>query len=222
MLESHINTTDLTNEEPVLADYYRSGQTTWGTVISQAQRKLEVLIKNRGLNLKWLCQRLSLTDATKSDEDEIERTRLVIIATAVTPTPTAVLQGTNDITSESWTTVTTYQNGTETAISFTAAATKVYEFNVTFKYYKLTWTGTITATQYLVERSFELPHLYLSIAMAFKQLQSEGDDNYSDKAEHYLELFESSFDNALYSYDYDQDGKAEVSELKINRVMFTR
>ena len=223
MLRTFIDNTDLTNEAPELQDYYRSGQSNWNTIIEQARDRLEREIINRGKKIRLLTPKLSLTDGTKSAEDKIyQRTRLVIDISAITGTATAVFQGTNDESSETWTSITTYNNNASSSISETATGTSTYTFRDVYKYYKLTWTGTITPTQYLVERSFELPHLFLACSMAYKTLQRDVDGRFGEKADYYMGAFNDSLNNALYSYDIDEDGTADADELTTNRVMFRR
>lgn len=217
MLRTSITTTDITNLEPALADFYRTSQTDYATQILNAKQQMEVDLKNRGRELRKLCPTFSLTDATKSDEDEIERTRLVLVITAVTNTATFVLQGTNDDSSETYTTIST--NDT---LSYTTTGTKTTTFSDTFKYYKLTKTGTVTYTAYLVERSFELPHIYLTIALIYKSLQALVSDMWEAKAEHYMTMYRDSIERTLFSYDEDLDGDADSDELEISRVRFTR
>ena len=223
MLRTFIDNTDLIQEAPELQDYYRTGQSNWDTTIELARDRLEREIINRGKKLRLLTSKLSLTDDTKSSEDEIyQRTRLVIVTTAVTPTPTATFKGTNDESSETWTDIPLYVNNALSSISIGTTGTTTYTFRDVYKYYKLTWTGTITSTQYLVERSFELPHLFLSAHMAYKDLQRDVGGNFDDKAKYYWDMYVESLDNALYSYDVDDDGTAEADELEINRVMLRR
>lgn len=217
MLRTSITTTDITNLEPALADYYRTGQTDYATQILNAKQHMEVDLKNRGRELRKLCPVLSLTDATKSDEDEVERTRLDIIITAVTGTATFAFQGTNDDSSETWTTISTNDS-----LSYTTTGTKTTTFSDTYKYYKLTKTGTVTYTARLVERSFELPHKFLTIALIFKSLQALVSDMWEQKAEYYMDEYNKAMDRALFSYDDDLDGDADSDELEISRVRFTR
>lgn len=217
MLRSSITTTDITNLEPSLADYYRSGQIDYATQILNARHIMEVDIKNRGKELRKLCPKLSLTDATKSDEDDIERTRLVITVSAITGTATWVLQGTNDESSETWTSITP-----SATLSKNATGELTVTFYDTYKYYKLTKTGTVTYTAFLVERSFELPHTYLTIALIYKSNKALLSDIWDEKAKEYMTMYYEALDRTLFSYDDDLDGDADSDSLELNRVRFTR
>ena len=85
-----------------------------------------------------------------------------------------------------------------------------------FKYYKIsssaTTTGTITYTAYLVERSFELPLIYLSLYLLFSSKSKVANDDYYVKIEQYKLLYENILKSNFFSYDSDEDGKADESE----------
>lgn len=215
MLRAYIQTSDLTSFEPMLADYYRSGQSDWSAILTDSQDIMEQEIKNRGLLLRNLCKTLTLTDATLSDEDAIERTRLVITSTAGTYTPTAptiLVQGSNDGTT--FTTITT--------LTIASNTTTYYTLSDTYKYYKLTKSGVLTYTAFLVERSFELPRTYLAISLALKSLQSQISDAWESKAQYYMDLYNQAMDRVQYSYDKDENGEVDSEEMKINQVTFVR
>jgi len=215
MLSSYITHSDIIKREPSLEDYLRTDQLDFESLISEAKQQLTIDVKNRNIELKKLCTTLSLTNATKSDIDYGERTRLVIKPTAVTNQITGVLQGTNDTTSESYTTILN-------DIQFAEIGEYTYTFEDVYDYYKLTLTGTVTFTAYLIERSFELPHLYLSLSLVFRQLESLNGDIYGNKAQMYFDLYRESLHNAVYSYDSDESGTLDADEMEITRVRFSR
>lgn len=215
MLRSWLGHSDIIAREPSLEDYLRTDQIDFDTLISEAKQQLTIDVKNRNIELKKLCVTLSLTNATKSDCDYGERTRLVINASAVTDQITGVLEGTNDTSSESYTTVLNN-------IQFAEIGEHTYTFEDVYDYYKLTLTGTVTFTAYLVERSFELPHLYLSLSLIYRQLESLNGDIYGNKAQAYFDLYRESLHNAVYSYDYDESGTLDADEMEITRVRFSR
>ena len=217
MLKSYVVTADLLTFEPMLQDYYRTSQTDFSAILIDAQDILENDIKNRGLLLRNLCKTLPLTDTVKSSEDEIERTRLVINISAVTGTATFVFQGTNNESSETWITITTADT-----MSYTTTGEKNTTFSDTYKYYKITKTGTVTYTASLIERSFDLPKTYLAIGLIFKSFQSLVSDVWEQKAQFYMDKYEESLNRIRYSYDYNEDGTADKEEQKLNRVTFTR
>jgi len=217
MLKATVVTSDLTKYEPMLADYYRTNQTDWSDILTKAHDFLENDIKARGLLLRRLCKPLRLTDATKSNEDEIERTRLTITLSGTVGTTTFAFQGTNDDSNETWTTISTVD-----ALSYTTPGEKTTTFSDTYKYYKITKTGTATAVINLIERSFEMPKTFLAISMALKTLQSQVSDIWEDKSKYYLEMYYDLMKNLNYSYDEDDDGSADADEIKRFRVTFTR
>lgn len=219
MLKATVVTSDLTKYEPMLADYYRTNQTDWSDILTKAHDFLENDIKARGLLLRRLCKPLRLTDATKSNEDEIERTRLTITLSGTVGTTTFAFQGTNDDSNETWTTISTVD-----ALSYTTTGEKTTTFSDTYKYYKITKSGgTATVSNiYLVERSFELSKTFLAISMALKTLQSQVSDIWEEKSKYYMDLYYDLMKNINYSYDEDDDGSADADELKRFRVTFTR
>lgn len=217
MHKSYLQTSDLTNIEPMLADYYRTSQTDYATMLIQANDVLEMELRNRRLKLKNLETTLTLTDATKSNADEVGRTRLVLVVSAVTGTATFALQGTDDTTSETWTDITV-----SPTMSVTSTGTTYYKFYDTYDYYKLTKTGTVTYTAFLVERSFELVLAYLTISMIFRSLQALVSDMWEDKAKFYWDLYQDALERAVYSYDANEDGIADEDEVQISRVGFRR
>lgn len=219
MLKATVVTSDLTKFEPSLADYYRTNQTDWSEILIKAQEVLEADIKARGLLLRRLCKPLSLTDATKSSEDEIERTRLTFTLSGTVGTTTFTFQGTNDDSSETWHTITTAD-----ALSQATTGEKTTTFSDTYKYYKITKSGgtAIVTNIHLVERSFELPKTFLAIGMAFKTLQSQVSDYWEEKSKYYFDEYYKLVQNVNYSYDADDDGSANADEVKINRVTFVR
>jgi hypothetical protein len=225
MLETNITYSDLLRYESSLSNLDTSFFSNGATKISEAKIVLESLIKNRGLKLRNLCKRLTLTDAVKSEEDEIERTRLVITINSNTGLYSFILSGTNDESSETWTTVTSFNDSSETWQNITALNsdglnTITTQFADTYKYYKLTKTGTVTYSAYLIETSFELPLIYLALQMIFQELQALVNDNWEEKAKYYAMMFEATFKNVIYSYDEDENGEAETTTY--NRATFRR
>lgn len=226
MIESHISSTDLTNNEPKLSDFLTSAQLT--QVVKDAKdlllHRLENRLPNKGYDLRRLCKRLNLTVATTSSEDTIGRRRLVLQLSSAAAN-TFKLEGSND---ES--TFTEIFSSTVLSLSTTTSFTKVIgvdDSNVgVFKYYKLTQvTGsTSLSLAYLVETTFELPHLYLALSMAFKKLQFLRNDAYEQQAGYYEELFNQAWDNMKYSFDSDDDDDLDDDDklIKSSSVMLKR
>lgn len=211
-----ITTADLYALENSLSSFLYSDEVDLSSKIDEAKKILIADIKNNGKRIKWLNTPLSLeVDGTKSDEDEIERLRLVITTTSVTDTVTGVLSGTNDEADETWVEVLS-------DISIDEVGEYTYIFDKPYKYYKLVLTGTITATAELIETSWELPLKYCSLWRIYEALTFLVGDSYESKANMYKELYNLTFNNTIYSYDWDEDGTVDENEQQITRVQITR
>ena len=206
MLITKITHSDIIALEGELDKYLRESEIDFTEKISEAKGILEDLISHRGLLLRKICTTLPLSDSPKSDEDEIERRRVVIETTALTDEATILFEGTDDASDETWTTI-------KSDIVITEIGEYTFKINDTYKYYRLTATGTITYTGYLVETSWELSHLYKSLELIYHSINALSGDVYSEKAMYYRDLFNSVFQNAPYSYDADDDGEVEHSEV---------
>ena len=215
MLITKVKHADLINLEPTLTDYLRSDEVDLGQKIIEAKEELQIKIKNSGMMLRKLCTPLDLTDATLSDEDVIERTRLVIDTSAVTDEATFTLEGSAD-DGDNYTTI-------KNDIIVTEIGEYTCTFEDTYKKYRLTKSGTITFTAYLVETTWELPHKYLTLSIIYKALEALKGDFYMDKRLYYEAKFESAFKNATYSYDETDDNEIGRGEMDVqHRVYFTR
>lgn len=183
--------------------------------ITKAKDVLTSDVKSMGYKLRYLCTPLTLTPNTKSEADYIERTRLVVVVTANTGEAVITLQGTNDESDETYSDV-----GTITIEDQVGEQTLVFEsIN---KYYKISSTGTVTYTAYLVERSFELPLIYLALRMLFSSKSKIANDDYYNKSEQYRMEYESIMKSNFFSYDSDEDGKADEDEYSYQTVKVRR
>lgn len=215
MLITKITHSDVIALESELDKYLSESEVNFDAKIAEAKKILEDLISHRSLLLRKICTPLTLTDATKSDEDEIERRRVVINTTALTDEATILFEGTNDSDNETWSTV-------KDDIVITEEGEYTFKINDTYKYYRLTASGTITYTAYLVETAWELPHLYKSLELIYHSLNALSGDVYLEKAMYYKDLFNESFQNAPYSYDADDDDDVDETDVEVNRVHFRR
>lgn len=213
MLESGITYKDLINRESDLSNHYESDDLI--VFIADAKKQLEDVLKNRGLKLRNLCKQFSLS-TSKSIEDTVERQRIVVSATGVNDL-SIVLYGTNDESSETWTAI-----DTDDSLSLPEDGQVSSIFHNCFKYYKYTQSGTGTVSAYLIERSFELPHIFLSIVLAYKSLQALNGDVWESKWKDYEMKFEESLSTAAYSYDKDEDGTADDTEVGVHQVTWRR
>lgn len=215
MFESHLSRTNLTNAEPKLSEFLTTDQLD--QIVKDAKdilmHKLENRLSNKGYDLRRLCVRVNLTLATNTAEDQIGRRRLVLkLASAAANT--FKLEGTNDKS-----TYTTVFSATTLSLSTTTTFTKLIGVDDddnagVFKYYKLAqMTGSTALTlAYLVETTFELPHLYLGLMLAFKKLQFLRDDAYEQQAKYYEDMFLQAWDNLQYAIDSDDDGDIDADD----------
>lgn len=203
MIESWVTHEDIIKELPKLDYYIGENQIDFNEMIGKAKERLNDWAINQGLNPRLLCTRLSLTDGTISGKDTARRTRLVIDITSITDEVYFTFTGQDSTTGSSVTidTILVAEKGRHTIA-----------FSDMYKYYTLTVTGTCTYTAYLVERSFELPHLYLSIHMIFKNLTELQGDKYQAEAEEYEMRYKEAIQQAQYSYDEDDDNDIESDE----------
>lgn len=215
MIRTYLSHIDLIKQEPRLHDYLSDDQINYDLLIDQAKLILEQDVKNKGYKLRWLCTTLPLTDGTKSVLDKFERTRLVVNVSALTDEATFILSGTNDDSDETYTEIL---NG----IGIAEKGIHEYSFSQTFNYYKLDATGTVTFTAFLVEKSFELVHLYLSLALVYKQLQALEGDMWNSKAEYYYQMYHHTLEALQFSYDLNEDGEIDEEETLLHRTTFRR
>ena len=225
MLKTYVTSARIAEFEPRITDYYATGQTSYTTLVAKAKEVLTQDLRSNRLELKKLCIPLTLQASTsettsktgsKSDEDVIERRIWVVETTAVGDTETFTLQGTNDTSSETYTTITTQE--------FTTATESTTLFDDTYKFYRVNYSGTsATYSSKLIEESFHLAHIYKSLELVFKQMMMRDTDNWGIKMEHYRELYETMMKNIIYSYDANLSGAISQGEdQQMIRATFTR
>ncbi len=227
MITTRVTYLDLLKYEPPIVrrgDPSTTYAAEYDQFITQAKDILISDIKSMGYKLRLLCTPLTLTPDVKSGWDKIERTRLIADVTANLGEVTVTLQGTNDESDETWTDCGSFTVGTdlidggedEDIPATGSTGEQTFPFDNVFKYYKIsstaTTTGTITYTAYLVERSFELPLIYLALYLIFVSKSKIANDDYYNKANQYRTLYENILKSNFFSYDSDEDGKADESE----------
>lgn len=219
MIESLLTNTILLAGEPMLASHYKTGATSYDDMIAEAKRIMIQDIINEKYIVRKLCKRLELQSSvtktvnftgSQSDEDHAQRTRLVVVVSAVTDstgTATFTLKGCNTEDGTTYTTITT--------IPTTAIATYSVTFADLYKFYRVDLTlGTatsITYQVYLVEEVYTLLHLYLSRAIIFNQLAGKGEE-YTRKHDLYMAMYHDLLDNGLMVYDDNDDDEISDSE----------
>lgn len=163
-------------------------------------------IKSAGMKISKLNTPLTLEiDGTKSLEDNVERLRVIVTTTSLTGNATGVLSGTNDSDDETWTVI-------KNNIIISEIGEYSFIIDNPFKYYKLVLTGTIEATAQIIENVWELPLLFLTTSLIYRALSALADDNYYNKAEYYLKVYNDTFQTVAASYDYDLDGTIDDAE----------
>lgn len=225
MLKTYLTHSDIIDYEPRLDDYLGSDQDDYTDIIASAKEILTQDLKSNKLELKRLCVPLVLQESgaqstsksgAKSDQDYAERRIWVITATAIDGTSIFTLKGTNDESNETYTTVTTKV--------ITEIGTYTVMFDDVYKYYAVDWSGTsCTYSSELVEESFFLAHLYLSLNRIYETLRANIDDLWERKAAEYMELYQKQITNISHTYDVDLDSNIDDEEINSNiRVTFRR
>lgn len=227
MLQSWITENDFQNYEPQILDLLRTDEIDINHIIAAAKSELnKILIHEEGIDVKYICTPLVLTNDTKSVEDSAYRSRLVVKVTAVTNEPYFTLYGTDSsATAPTYTAIelTNQNHLIENIGVMPEIGTYTWTFDRMFKYYKITFSGTYTLDTnypYLVECAFERPHLFLALSIAYKRLNSLNDDIYGNKADFYMTEFKDSLSKLHYSLDSDADADVD-SEDTITSNMFT-
>lgn len=223
MFITHITHDDLIQQEGSL-ELYLGDLPDWEHKIESAKNIVLAKMKNAGRKIRLLNTPLLFKDSTglsiittataftseKSDEDTVERMRFVFELTTHTGNSLSVkVQGTNDSESE------VYEDVVVLAVdSVGEYSTRILK---PFKYYKLTVSASTTRTfkAYLVEDVFFLPVLFKAIALIYLDLKSEPNSNWEDKYKDYEGLFDDAFESLLFSYDSNEDGSLDTSELSV-------
>lgn len=221
-----ITSADLYTREPALADYLRTGETSFASIFAESLEIMKLDLKNRGLKIRLLTTPFELS-TSKSAEDMIERLRYVCSISGIVEagedeeqeTAIITIEGTNDDNNETWASVST--------ITFTANGEQTGILPVLYKYYRYAISGTSTtaevSTCYLLETSFEQVHINIALALIFESLARTEGDIYSRKAEDYRRMYQEGMDRLKYSYDADDDGVVEApADMRTKSVRISR
>lgn len=224
MLRTYVTHSELLKYEPRIDDYLASDQNDYTDIIASAKEILTQDLKSNKLELKKLCVPLVLhtgaettSDTGVTKEDLIERRFLVLTISALSGTATFTFKGTN-------TQGGTPDNTIKTVV-ITETGEYTYIFDEVYKYYSLDYSGTTscTYTAWLVEESFYLAHVYLSLNRIYQQNRHRINGNvWEVKAEYYNQLYETQMRNIVHSYDSDLDGDTDEGEMENIRVTFRR
>lgn len=225
MIESYLTNADILKAEPILGDEYRSGQTTWDDLRYQSFDEMIQDLKNQNLEVRKLCIRLSLQtsdtktatyDGSTSDQDFLNRERLVIDVTDITGTFTFAIQGRND-SDDSWSDVKTgisVTASTNVLINSSSLVPKIYKF---YRIRITTAGTTITFSADLVEDTYTNLHRLKCLAKIFLSLITYDPDGvFERKYEKYQELYEIALQNWKFPYDENDDEEIDEDESEEN------
>lgn len=209
MIENYITQEKILQGEPHLDSYLSEVQLDFTEITDEAFDEYLNDVKNQKIDLRKLGKRLTLESAvtktaaftgTVSEEDFVERRRLVINVTTITGNTVFALQGSNDE-------VTYYD--VKTDIQFDSKGEHTYLFSSIYKFYKLNLTSittTITYSAYLYETTFDFPLLYLMRSKIYHSIyHRNGDDSFKEKADTYQTKYMDKLVNTHYFYDTSDD-----------------
>lgn len=227
MIENHITQERILQGEPHLDSYLSDSQLDYEEITSEAFDEYLNDVKNHRVDLRKLGKRLPLEataltktaayTGTKSNEDLIERRKLVIDVTVINGAAVFKLEGTND-------------NGTTyyevRYIQFNNTGKHTYLITDVYKRYRLSLVSitsasegseTITYTSFLYETTFDFPLIYLIRSKIYHSLYHRGgDDAFKEKSDTYMDKYRDKLANAHYFYDADDSGDITVTETEVS------
>jgi hypothetical protein len=217
VIENFIDTARLIKNEPALQNYFQSNQLNYDDISSESYEEYLNDVKNQRIDLRKLGIRLPLvisstqTSATDnpwtSNDDIVERRRLIIDVTACVGNAVFSLQGSPD---------TTVVTDIRTNIVISQAGNYSYIFQKTFKRYRLRLLSigtSITYSSELYETTFDEPLLCLTLSNIFGSLyHSSGKDAFQDKFKYYRDKYLDKLVNTHYFYDEDESGLISLDE----------
>lgn len=223
MLKTYLTNDDLFKFEPALEDYLRQNQTDFQDQIDMSFEVLIQDLKSNGLKIKRLCTPLTIQASTSQTtsysgsaiEDEIERRFWVLTVTANSGACIFTLDGSNDGTT--FTEIMT-QTITEAGVYTNLITANLYD------YYRVRFSGTSsTYSSTLLEESFFLSHLYLTLWKIYTSLQANVNDFWESKSTTYWDQYQTTLKSIKFSYDEDDSGDVSDDEgVKTYRPRFTR
>src|SRR5512146_3231262 len=229
MIKNYLAETDLEGVFPELDKYLWNGETDWSKQKTKAEQIVINDFMSRGYKGYLLRTPLSLrtTGAAtlpetgdKSDEDDATRIRLVYNIASLTTPVTLTLQGTNDSSSETYSTITTVALTTPT----TGESSTV--FGQVYKYYRINAAGTgtpaINYTADLVDTMADSFFLYKWLELIMLNNIVEKDDQFDIKRQYCADRYNELWNTAQIFEDKDESGDLEESEgTTSNDVTFT-
>lgn len=208
MIKTYLQTKNLLESEPKLTDYLDSDFGDYETYIDNAYRELNKDIRNKGLDMRYVCVPLTVTDDDEpSAEDTINRSLLNLNITAITGSASIQLTGCN--TSDGTFIDIDTINLLETGIAH-------LEFFDFYTYYKIVSTGTITFTATLTESIYFHLHLYKTLAIIYLSMERVSGDKWFEKRLDYEDKYMQALDKAKLYIDLDGDGEVDEDEATLN------
>lgn len=221
MLRTYVTHAELLKYEPRIDDYLASDQNDYSDIIASAKEILTQDLKSNSLELKKICTPLVLHEGSETTTstgttyaDKIERRFLVLNVTAISGTATFTLKGTNESGNADQTVKT---------VVITSTGEYTYIFDEVYSKYSIDYAGTsCTFTAELIEESFYLAHIYVSLNRIYQQNRHRIGSTWESKAEYYNQLYESQMRVIVHSYDSNLDGSIDEDENSNIRVTFHR
>jgi len=238
MIESYLTEEYLTKGETAIADYLRTGQSTFVDLRQEAFSDMLLDFDSMGLPITQLCEQLELQDTFTTDktaafngaitiEDFAQRMRLVIPVTKVT-SAVFTLQGTDD-DGTTYTAIELISDDNTAGTTVTIAAVNVGDDAVSYlitRLYKKYRLQLISATStnytgYMIEDVYTALHRDKARANVYRTLMSTEGDIWEIKYDKYIAEYKDRLATGRFRIDYTDDSiisKAEGSKLFTNIV----
>lgn len=245
MFRLDVANADLLKYEKSLSTQYFTGSSNWDEQIERAKVEIIRIFKNQGIKTRNLCVPFFLAINTLSNEEPIERSRLILNVTEI---PTADVtftlygaMGENDTLISLGTIAVTIANGVK---EYTLT------FELPYKYFKLiaehdstdvttangyeittetdnkinyttiekpAGTTLVKYASFLTEQTFELIGIYCSLWFIFRTLENDPGSVYEKKADDYKALFETALAEIQFPIDTNEDNAIDTeTELGAN------
>ena len=221
MIENNLTEEKLIKAEPIVNDLKFRSQIDFNDTIKHSYGVMLNDIKNLGFFVRKLSKRKYLQETTDilsgtNDgsiiEDTLERLRIVLKVNSQDSEEVFKLYGSDseDMTSSQIVkTLVSTEAGT-----FTSLLTDDLESETLFRYYQLkkTTSGACNYSAYLIETTFELLHLWLTLAIIFENQTNSNNDVYEQKGLYYREAYQITLNASKFAYDEDDSGEIEEDE----------
>lgn len=205
MLRNFSTATDLNRYIPEKDKYLWKGQTDFSDQITGAEQEVITDLKIKGYKPHKLMTPLTVT--TTETEDVVSAGRLVVNCTVHSVDGVVTLLGCN--TSDG-----TYE--TVTTLSITATGETSVLFTKMYSYYKISNTGTITFSAYLVETSYDLLFIYKTLEIISQNNYKDGAERWGELATWFNEKYQRLISTMPVYEDTDTDGEVTDEYMQKN------